>query len=156
MHPLKKGNKKPPSQNVTMAYISNTHNPHRDKASQDISCHVTDNIFTYATTVGVAHRSAPFSDLSFNFYNTGEAESQYTVQSFYVFFLCRYFPEKSLLLLYGHFLHDLRSIGFIHCVPRLVHDLVRSVQTLCDLSESSVLSVEMRSILYHDEELGTR
>ena len=136
-----------------MAYISNTHIPHRDKASQGISCHVTDIIFTFATTVGVAHYPAPFSDLSFNFYNTGNAESQYTVQSFYVFFLCRFFPENSLFFLDSHFLHDLRSIRLVHSISRLVHDLIGSVQTFCDLSKSSILSVKMRSILYHDEEL---
>ncbi len=50
-------------------------------------------------------------------------------------------------------LHYLRNIRLIHHIALLAYDGVCGFHTLDDLSESSVLSIEMRGVGNHDEEL---
>ena len=61
--------------------------------------------------------------------------------------------ERQCLQLNCHYLDDLRLEGLVVVVCSCLCDLVYDLDTLCNLTESGIRTVEVRCILVHDEEL---
>ena len=55
----------------------------------------------------------------------------------------------------GNGFHFLGFQGFIGPVGRNACDTVENIEAVCELTESRIITVKVRSILVHDEELRT-